>query len=357
MNTRLLTKTGKRAQATSSATAPRAVVRFGCVWRATAALTTVTTVTTVTLAAALALLPALAQAQTKAPAAPGNAQYAVFAKGRIDVAGGMTRLASARDGIITAVHAEAGTEVKRGALLAQLDDRQARLLLEAARNEVNEIDARMKPLQVKLTAAERELARVEPLVATQAVARAERDDKRDQVALIRAEADALRAQGAAAQTRIKLATLEVDLRALRAPADGRIIKRFARAGDSAQAAASAPLFLFAPKAPLVVRADLEERFLAHAAPGMAAEIVLEADETRVLKGRIARIGQAFGARAPSDDPAERADVRTVEMIVTLDAANATSATSATSANPDPLIGQRVLVRIAKGAKATGPASK
>ena len=328
MNVKLHTKTGKRAHATAA----------------------LATVTTVTLAAALALLPALAHAQAKAPAAAANAQYAVFAKGRIDVAGGMTRLASARDGIIAGVQAEEGADVKKGALLAQIDDRQARLLLEAARNEVNEIDARMKPVQVKLTAAERELARVEPLVATQAVARAERDDKHDQVALIRAEADALRAQSAAAQTRIKLATLEVELRALRAPLDGRIIKRFARAGDSAQT--SAPLFLFAPKAPLVVRADLEERFIAHAAPGMAVEIVIEADETRVLKGKVARIGQAFGARGPSDDPAERADVRSVEMIVTLDGGSATS-----GAAGEPLIGQRVLVRIAKGARGTGPASK
>ena len=309
-----------------------------------------------------------ANAQSKsAPAAAAAGQYAAFAKGRVDVAGGLTRLGTARDGIIISLHAGEGAKVKRGALLAQLDDRQARLQLEAARNEVGEIDARMKPLQIKLAAAERELARVEPLVATQAVARAERDERRDQVALIRAEADALRAQGAAAQTRIKLASLEVDLRAVRAPADGRIIKRFARAGDSAQTAANAPLFLFAPKAPLVVRADLEERFVTHVAPGMPAEIVLEADESRVLKGKIASIGLAFGARAPSDDPAERADVRTVEMIITLDGAGAAGSaggsaqtggnaarTGANAAAGDPLIGQRVLVRITKG---TRPASK
>ncbi len=288
-----------------------------------------------------------AHAQAKAvPATPASGQYTAFAKGRVDVSGGLTRLGTARDGIIVSLPAGDGAEVKRGALLAQLDDRQARLLLEAARNEVSEIDARMKPLQIKLTAAERELARVEPLVATLAVARAERDEKRDQVALIRAESDALRAQSAAAQTRIKLASLEVELRAVRAPADGRIIKRFARAGDNAQASASAPLFLFAPKAPLVVRADLEERFVTQVTPGMPADVVLEADESRVLKGRIASIGLAFGARAPSDDPAERADVRSVEMIVTLDPGSASASV--------PLIGQRVLVRIAKGAR---PASK
>ena len=76
---------------------------------------------------------------------------------------------------------------------------------------------------------------------------------------------------------------------------------------------------------------------------MPAEVVLEADETRVLKGKITRIGQAFGARAPSDDPAERADVRTIEMIVALEAGQ-----------NEPLIGQRVLVRISKGAR---PVSK
>ena len=308
---------------------------------------------TIAIVCAVSLLPpgsAVAQPKTT-PVPPAGGQYAAFAKGRVDVAGGLSRLASARDGIIQSVHANDGADVKRGALLAQLDDRQARLQQEAARNEVAEIEARMKPLQIRLAAAERELARVEPLIASLAVARAERDDRRDQVALIRAEADALRAQSAAAQTRIKLASLEVDLRALRAPADGRIIKRFARAGDSAQGSANAPLFLFAPKAPLVVRADLEERFINLVAPGMPADIVLEADESRVLKGKVERIGLAFGARAPSDDPTERADLRTVDMIVTLDGANATVA---------PLIGQRVLVRIAKGAQAaqgTRPASK
>ena len=310
-------------------------------------------------ACALALvgMPAGSLAQSKPATAPATAtaQYAAFAKGRIDVAGGMTRLASARDGLIQSVHADDGAQVKKGALLAQLDDRQARLQLEAAHNETVEIEARMKPVQVKLAAAERELARIEPLVATLAVARAERDDKHDQVALIRAEIDALRAQSAAAQTRIKLAALEVEVRAVRAPADGRIIKRFARAGDSAQASANAPLFLFAPNALRVVRADLEERFLALVAPGMPAQIVLEADETRVLKGKVARIGLAFGARAPSDDPAERADVRTVEMIVTLDPHPASAAAlPSAKATAEPLIGQRVLVRIPKGAR---PASK
>ena len=320
MNARLLPSGAVRAIAIATPLASAHVIRLG----------------SICLTAALMLPFGAALAQSKA-AAPG--QYAAFAKGRVDVDGGMVRLAAAREGIIASIQADDGAEVKRGTLLAQLDDRQARLLLEAAHNEVTEIDARMKPVQVKLSAAERELARVEPLVASLAVARAERDEKRDQVALIKAELDAMRAQAAAAQTRIKLAALEVELRAVRAPADGRVIKRFARAGDAAPASNTAPLFLFAPKGARVVRADLEERFVAQVAAGMPVEVVLEANESRVLKGRIARIGQAFGARAPSDDPAERADVRTVEMIVTLDAAGG-----------EPLIGQRVLVRIAKGAK-------
>ena len=205
------------------------------------------------LAGLLLALPPLVPAVLAQPNPAPDAQHPAIAPGRIDVEGGLVKLGAARDGTVVSVHAIEGADVKRGALLAQLDDRQARLLLEAANNDANELTARAATLQIKLAAAERELARVEPLVASLAVARAERDEKRDQVALLRAESDTLRAQAASTQTRIKLAALEVELRALRAPADGRLIKRFARAGDSVQAASGAPLFLFAPSLPRVAR--------------------------------------------------------------------------------------------------------
>ncbi len=295
----------------------------------------------VLLGAALGATAPAAWAQGKAPRVGAN--YIAFAKGRIDVAGGMVRLAAPRDGLIRSMHAEEGAEVRKGALLAQLDDRQAQLQLLAARNELREIETRTQPLKVKLLAAERELARIEPLMASQAVARAERDERRDQVSLLKAEIEAGNAQAAAGETRIKLAALEVELRAVRAPVDGRIIKRYARPGDSAVSTGAAPLFLIAPTAAWVARADLEDRFVHAVAPGMAAEVVIEADESRVLKGRVTRLGQAFGVRPPTDDPAEKVDVRSVELVVTLDATN-----------PLPLIGQRVLVRIPVGATAARP---
>lgn len=282
------------------------------------------------LAAISAVVPP-ASAQGSAQRAQGN--YVAFAKGRIDVAGGMVRLAAPRDGVIHSVHADEGADVKKGALLAQLDDRHVQLQLAAARNELREIETRVQPLRIKLAAAERELARIEPLMATQAVSRAERDDKRDLVSLIKAEIESANAQAAASGTRIKLAALEVELRAVRAPMDGRIIKRYARTGDTAHPGAT-PLFLLAPAAARVARVDLEDRFVHAVSPGMNAEIVVEADDSRVLKGKVTRVGQAFGVRPPSDDPAEKVDVRSVELVVTLD-----------PVNPLPLIGQRVLVRI------------
>jgi len=284
----------------------------------------------VLMGACLAALP-LANAQGNAQRAQGN--YVAFAKGRIDVAGGMVRLAAPRDGVIHSLHVDEGADVKKGALLAQLDDRQVQLQLAAARNELREIETRIQPLRIKLAAAERELARIEPLMASQAVSRAERDDKRDLVSLIKAEIESANAQAAASGTRIKLAALEVDLRAVRAPMDGRIIKRYARAGDTAHPGAT-PLFLLAPAAARVARVDLEDRFVHAVSPGMNAEVVVEADESRVLKGKVTRVGQAFGVRPPTDDPAEKVDVRSVELVVTLD-----------TVNPLPLIGQRVLVRI------------
>jgi hypothetical protein len=93
-----------------------------------------------------------------------------------------------------------------------------------------------------------------------------------------------------------------------------------------------PLFLFAPDSPRIVRADLDERFVEKIRADLPAEVVIEADETRVIPGKILRIGQVFGTKAPTGEPGERLDQRVVECVVSVE-------------DQSLRIGQRVLVRI------------
>lgn len=192
---------------------------------------------------------------TAAPPRPGGtaADYVAAAKGRIDIEGGLVKLAAKRDGLVGAVMVEEGDQVKAGQVLLVLDDEQARLS---------------------------------------------------------------------------------EQRIVRAPGDGRIVRRTARPGDGVSTLNVTPLFLFAPERPRIVRAELEERFLGRVKPGQPAVVTMEADETQQFPAQVLRLGLVVGQRTPSEDPNERQDNRVVECVLSIDV-------------PELLIGQRVIVRFLK----------
>lgn len=263
--------------------------------------------------------------------------YAAIAKGRVDVAGGLIRLAASRDGIVKAVFVEEGEIVKKGQILATLVDDAVRLAEKVAQHELSQAEAAIPLLQVRLRAAERQVKRLEALLPGAAVARVEYDQAQDQVALIKAELTVATTAISTYRSRLRLAAHEMERSAVRAPMDGEIVRRTARPGDGVSSLNVTPLFLFAPNVPRIVRAELEERFVGQVRAGMAAEIVFEADESRILPATVMRVGRVFGLQQPvGDDPTQRQDLRVVD--VTLRPALA-----------DLLIGQRVLVKFKRAA--------
>lgn len=268
------------------------------------------------------------------------AEIVASAKGRIDIEGGVVRLAARRDGVIETVLVDEGAHVKAGQILARLDDALAQRQLDLARGEARQAERAVTAAHIRLTAAEREAQRLEPLAGDAIVARQDLDRARDEQALAQAELESLQAGVETAVQRVLLAQREVEERLVRAPVDGRIVQRQARPGNGVSTLNVTPLFLFAPDAPMIVRAELEERFLGAVAPGQRAEIVLEADPARRWTGRVVRIGQIVGQRTPSDDPSERQDSRVVDTVISIDA-------------NDLLIGQRVIVQITVRAEETG----
>lgn len=253
------------------------------------------------------------------------------AKGRIDIEGGAVRLAARRDGVIDKVLVEEGARVRAGQILATLDDALAQRGLDLARSEVQQAERQVVTARIRRAAADREMTRLEPLAGNDTITRQDLDRAEDEQALARAEMASLQAGVDTAIKRVAIAQREVEERLVRAPMDGQIIQRQARPGNGVSTLNVTPLFLFAPDAPRIVRAELEERFLEVVKPAQRAEIVLEADPARRWTGRVLRIGNVVGQRTPSDDPAERQDNRVVEIVIAVDAR-------------DLLIGQRVIVR-------------
>jgi RND family efflux transporter MFP subunit len=286
------------------------------------------------LACGIVLLGACAE-QSSPPAPPANApapQVVAVAKGRVDIEGGLVRLAGTRDGLVKAVYAEEGAVVKAGQVLAQIDDTAARLALAEAERELDEVRAEQPVLEVQLVAAKRERERLDRLVPEDAAPRQELDLARDRVNEIEATLGRQAARVALAKARVATAAQEVALRVIKAPIDGVIVKRQARLGDGVSTVNVTPLFTFAPQTPRIVRADIEERHVGKVAVGMRATVFPESDESRGYGARVVRIGAVFNTRQAGDDPTDKVDVRVVECVLLLEASPL-------------LIGQRVIVRL------------
>lgn len=265
---------------------------------------------------------------------PAVSHYLAVLKGEVDIESGIVQIAASRDGILRDVLVSEGDQVRKGQVLASLDDAQARLQLDEARSESIQARAQLRPLHLRLKIAQREHARLLPLTAEESVARQELDQINDQVELLRAEITLAEAAVESASSREKVAAYEVEQRLVRAPLDGQVVRRHARPGDGVSTLNVTTLFLFAPASPQIVRARLEERFVDAVQPGMAAQFALQADESQTYTGKVLRIGRVFGHPALTDDPADRADIRTVECVLSIDQQSLR-------------IGQRVLARIVR----------
>lgn len=264
------------------------------------------------------------------PQAPA-VEVLASAKGRVDVEGGIIKLAARRDGVITNVLAEEGESVQAGRVLACLDDSLARNRLNLAERELKHAELQVGRNEILLRAAQRELERLRPMVRTKAVAMREFDQAGD--VLVVAEVD-LRSSIAAvdvARARVVVAQNEVNEYRIVAPLDGRIVQRQARPGNGVSTLNVTPLFSFVPNSPLIVRAELDEQYLSQAWLGQRVVIVPESDQLRTVPGTVLRIGRVVGQRLPPEDPAEKQDTRVVEVVMTLEADRL-------------LIGQRVVVR-------------
>ena len=279
----------------------------------------------------------MAAVAAAAPATP----YGAVADGKADVEGGVIQVAARRQGIIREVFVQEGDEVAKGQVLAKQEDDDARLAADTAQAGLNSARAQLALYQVQLRTGQREFKRLQNLSASNFVAGQRLDAAQDQIASANASIQAQQAAIQVATAQLAQARYNQELTIIRAPADGRIARRYANPGAGASSLNVTPMFDLEPKTARIVRAEISESAIPFVAIGQAVEIIPEADQTKVYTGKVLRRAAVFGARKlQSDDPSERTDARVVEVVI--------------SADGTPfLIGQRVLVKFMKPGAAAG----
>ena len=273
-----------------------------------------------------------AQEAKAAAASSTKSPYVAIANGKADVEGGVIQVAARTSGIVRDVLVQEGDYVVKGQVLARLEDDEPRLQAESAAADMHQAQAQIPLLQVQLSTANRELARLQGLVATNFVAAQKVDQAKDAVRQAQAGIEAQQAAIAASRAKYNQARYNQELTIIRAPADGRIVRRYANPGAGASTLNVSNMFDLEPKADRIVRAEISESALPYVVIGQSVQLSPEADPTKVIAGKVLRRAAVFGARKlQSDDPTEKTDERVVEVVV------------GTDGSPF-LIGQRVLVK-------------
>lgn len=263
----------------------------------------------------------------------------VVARGRIDVEGGLLQLGAPSDGIISRVAVSEGQAVKRGDLLLALDPAAARIEQKLAQTRLDAAQAQANLSAAQAASAARTAKRLADAVVQDAGDAQSADDARTaatvaMTGLARTRADVEIARAERERTEYVLSQQQ-----LHAPVDGETLRVAAWPGMHVSPQGGTLLELLPAKA-RIVRAELTEDFVAMIAPGGSAQVLTDDGRQTVLgAAHVLRIGRTYGLSQLQQDPGQRLNQRSIEVVLTFD-------------HPSALrIGQRVLVRFARAAPA------
>ncbi len=281
--------------------------------------------------------PGGAKPVTAVPPSP----YATIANGKVDIEGGVVEVAARRAGVISAVYVQEGDQVRKGQVLARQEDEDTRLAVKSAAAAVAQAESQLPLMQVNLHTAQREHERLRSLASTKLVSQQQLDQAGDAVASAQAQLGIQQAAVLTARAQLAQADYNEDLTIIRAPMDGKIIRRYANPGGGASTLQVSDMFDLEPATRHIVRAEIIESAIPDVHVGQEVEITPETDPDKLAVGSVIRIAAAFGARKLKSDSAnEASDERVVEVVVSAD-------------NTPYLIGQRVLVKFMKPGQRPG----
>lgn len=236
-----------------------------------------------------------------APATSAAAKEAEFLASGPIVVENQVDVTAQRDGVIAKVLADSGTQVKKGQLLAALDDRQVMADLEAARAKTRSTEDDLKNWEAEAKVLDSDYARADKMWEAQIIPKEQLEH-----AKYKAESDQWDVKRVsellvnAKQTEHSL-ELELEKTQITAPFSGVVARRYVRAGQSV--VKNDRLFWVTATAPLRVRVTLPERFMGRIKPG-AALAVTSAEGGDSAKQYRAKVIQVSPVVDPSSDTIE-----------------------------------------------------
>jgi RND family efflux transporter MFP subunit len=185
-------------------------------------------------------------------------------------------------GTLVEVLIEEGDRVKKGQVLARLEDNALRASLESARANAAAAHASVAQTQAQLDQSLRDADRQEALVGRGLVSRQLAEQSRTQAHTFRAQLNTTRRQADAAEAQVAVGQVNLDYTVIRAPFDGVITDKAAQVGEIVSPLSAGGGFTRTGVGTIVdmdsleIDVDVNEAYIGRVQPDMPAEAVLDA---------------------------------------------------------------------------------
>jgi membrane fusion protein, multidrug efflux system len=220
-------------------------------------------------------------AETTSQPQPAPTDY--IASGPI-VVENQVELAAQRDGVVAEVFVETGAPVKKGQLLAKLDDRQFTADRDAAAAKARSTEADLKNWEAGAKVAQAERDRSEKLWKANIIAKEQEEKAKYQYDATEFEVERQREDMKYAQETLRSLELELEKTRITAPFDGVVARRYLRAGQ--EVAKHDRLFWISAVAPLRVKFALPEAYLGRVRKGTELIVVTSATPGEFHEARV-----------------------------------------------------------------------
>lgn len=222
----------------------------------------------------------------------GNIEATVLATGIIKPYQ-LVAVGARATGRIIALKVRAGSEVKQGDLLAEIDPTTQENDLKNKEAALALRQAGLEQQQAQLILAQQNMARQQNMIASHAVSKADFDAAAAQVKVALAEIDAYKAQIAQAQTDVDMARLNLGYTRVTAPFSGTVLATVVQEGQNVNAVQSAPtIVILGNLSVMTVRAQISEADIAHVKKGQDLYFNTIGNPARRYRGTLEEIEPA-----------------------------------------------------------------
>ncbi|MGB8327836.1 MAG: efflux RND transporter periplasmic adaptor subunit [Steroidobacteraceae bacterium] len=265
----------------NTASAPRRSLRERRLWLIVALATSAALLLAVALWYPLTASRPVVQTFT-VQAAGGGAQAAVLNASGYVVARRLATVSSKVTGKVVEVLIEEGMTVKRGQLLARLDDSTARAQYDLANSRRLSAQKSLDEVKVRLAEAQRQFVRQQSLKARGLVSEVALDNAQSEVAALEARLVALEGEVAVAASGLRLQQRDLEDLEVRAPFDGVVTSKDAQPGEMVSPVSAGGGFTRTGIATVVdmdsreIEVDVNEAFINRVRAGQRTEAVLDA---------------------------------------------------------------------------------